>query len=323
MKKINIMNEAWDYLIILDACRYDFFSKVWKDYLHGDLYKKYSVGSSTVEWRNKSFPGRYNDVIYISSNPNINSVKSIKNFNGSDHFFKVFDLWNSNWDEQLGTVRPDSVTDFVIKILKKTNKRAIIHYLQPHAPYIYFPGQSTGFSSIDLEDGNAFKLDLESRYNQKMEKALLNIIYNFTRISNYFISPMFRIDWKMRQVLSLGPASPLDAFRRENGKEALRKAYNDNLILVLNEVKRLINHLHGKVIITADHGELLGENGFYGHANYKKYKELIEIPWLVLEIPKSNQHITFPDHKSSIDECDYEGEDIELRKKLSALGYVD
>ncbi len=69
--RTNVMNEDWDHLIVLDACRYDYFEKVWQKYLPGKLRKKLSVGSTTVEWRDKTFTDYYGDVVYISSNPYI------------------------------------------------------------------------------------------------------------------------------------------------------------------------------------------------------------------------------------------------------------
>lgn len=63
--------------------------------------------------------------------------------------------------------------------------------------------------------------------------------------------------------------------------EELRLAYRSNLRLVLREVKRLIQELDGKIVVTSDHGELLGEDGLYAHSriNHPKFRE---IPWLVV-----------------------------------------
>ena len=38
MKEQNLFNEDWDTLIILDACRYDFFEKVYRDYFHYNFF---------------------------------------------------------------------------------------------------------------------------------------------------------------------------------------------------------------------------------------------------------------------------------------------
>ena len=72
-KPVNITEERWDYLVVLDACGYDYFSRLYGGYLRGELTRVVSQGSFTVEWFKKSSPDRYDDVVYISSNPYINS----------------------------------------------------------------------------------------------------------------------------------------------------------------------------------------------------------------------------------------------------------
>ena len=55
---IKIMEEKWDYLIVLDACRYDYF-KEYNNILEGHLEKKLSCASCTYEWLEKNFSGKY------------------------------------------------------------------------------------------------------------------------------------------------------------------------------------------------------------------------------------------------------------------------
>jgi len=62
---INVMEEHWDYLIILDACRYDYFAVMWKNYFDGELEKRVSLASGTLKWCLESFKGYFPDVIYI------------------------------------------------------------------------------------------------------------------------------------------------------------------------------------------------------------------------------------------------------------------
>ncbi|MFH1785861.1 MAG: hypothetical protein ABH842_05520 [Candidatus Micrarchaeota archaeon] len=72
-------------------------------------------------------------------------------------------------------------------------------------------------------------------------------------------------------------------------KKEFLKEYNANLILVLNEVKGLNEHLPGKTIITSDHGEACGERDpvlkipVYGHPSHSKLPVLIEIPWFIVD----------------------------------------
>ena len=40
MKTQEVTKEDWDYLIILDACRYDDFEELHSKYLEGELEKK-------------------------------------------------------------------------------------------------------------------------------------------------------------------------------------------------------------------------------------------------------------------------------------------
>ena len=68
--------------------------------------------------------------------------------------------------------------------------------------------------------------------------------------------------------------------------------YIKELLHILEEKKYLEDSV---VIITADHGELLGEHGFYTHAN-NVWEELLHIPLLVIN--QNNQHIVnLPDDK--------------------------
>jgi len=70
-------------------------------------------------------------------------------------------------------------------------------------------------------------------------------------------------------------------------KETIRKAYKDNLKLVLDEIDKLIPQLDGKIIITSDHGELLGEKLLFSHTDHLYTPELVEIPWLEINKKQS------------------------------------
>jgi hypothetical protein len=77
-REINIMDKQWDYLIVLDTCRYDYFLKLFDGFLQGKLEKVYSPASCTVEWCIKSYTKNYKDVVYVSANPYINSKARVK-----------------------------------------------------------------------------------------------------------------------------------------------------------------------------------------------------------------------------------------------------
>lgn len=325
-EKVNVMEEDWDYLIILDACRYDYFRKVYKDYLRGELKKAISLASDTLEWCKKTFQKRYEDVIYISANPFINSKVEIKGFNAKNYFYKVIDVWKWGWNEQLGTVHPREVNQ-AMQSLKDdhVDKRFMIHYLQPHAPYIEYTPYNIGFSRPKIETGHILSDIQDSRPLSRIEKGLLKLLValaSWTRVFGETPS-----SWKIRELLSLPPASPMDAVRRSIGDIGLRRAYVGNLRLVLKYVARLVEDLCGVTIITADHGECLGERGRYSHRAGLSDPFLIEIPWFKIAEMKRKAHHENAKKKRGgrkRERSPYTSEEKErIKERLKLLGYLD
>ena len=111
---VNVIQEQWDYLIVLDACRYDYFKEFYQHYLPGVLSKRISVGSSTPEWRDKSFPGFYEGLSYVSTNPFINGITSIKNFCDSNMPPKVIagTVNHPKCQQIYGCVSPNVISPF-------------------------------------------------------------------------------------------------------------------------------------------------------------------------------------------------------------------
>jgi hypothetical protein len=314
------MNEDWDYLIVLDACRYDYFEKVWQKYLPGKLCKRLSVGSSTLEWRDKSFAQYYGDVVYVSSNPYI-SQHRIRNFAAEDHFYKVYDLWNEGWDEKKGTVLPETVTYKAIEVLKKhPGKRFIIHYMQPHEPYLTPRLVSRGYASrlpVALYH-ETIKRGSKMWFVNKLQHKL------FTMLCAAGLEQRI-IVWKLREILGLPPVNPMDVVRRKYGSAVLREAYSENLELVLTSVSELLRGLSGRIIVCADHGDMLGEGGHYGHWPRSSKKLLIEIPWLVIEQgPRPVINREHQDKHKSPEQKTGQGAyngDEKVKQRLKTLGY--
>jgi len=68
--------------------------------------------------------------------------------------------------------------------------------------------------------------------------------------------------------------------------ELVREAYRENLEIVLKEiVKGLLPKIprDRKVVITSDHGELLGENGMFFHPADVRHPALNTVFWLEIE----------------------------------------
>lgn len=65
--------------------------------------------------------------------------------------------------------------------------------------------------------------------------------------------------------------------------EMVRDAYRENLEIVLPHVRDLVSDFTGKTVVTSDHGNVFGRFGLYGHPPRKYLRELVEVPWLVVE----------------------------------------
>lgn len=133
----SIMDQDWDNLIVLDACRYDLFQEA--NSLEGQLSSVVSKGSSTAEflYRNFKEPGvQHNDTVYVSGNP------QTRNHEVESLFHASIPAWQDEWNDDLRTVHPADLTARTKEISESyPNKRLIVHYVQPHYPFIGEVGQ--------------------------------------------------------------------------------------------------------------------------------------------------------------------------------------
>ena len=159
---IYIVEENWDNLIILDACRYDVLGEV----LGREIDYRISRGSTTLEWFRENFvDDKYDDIVYVTANPWVSKV-------AGDMFHKTIPVWKDGWDEDLDTVHPKITTKYAKKAAKNyPDKRLIIHYLQPHAPYIVetdIPKRPMKY----LEKGQLDPLEVWNIYKQSLEATM-------------------------------------------------------------------------------------------------------------------------------------------------------
>lgn len=125
-----IMNEDWDNLILLDACRYDLFEEVNK--VEGDLEHRISLASATPEFLTENFVGEtYHDTVYVTANP----MYRTQDLDGV--FYDVIDVWRDNWDSERNTVSPEAMAAATTEAQASyPNKRILAHFMQPHYPFI-------------------------------------------------------------------------------------------------------------------------------------------------------------------------------------------
>lgn len=230
---IDVFDQDWDNLIILDACRFDAFRHACK--FEGQLQKVRSRGSTSEEFVRGNFTGRtLHDTVYVSANGYYDMLQ--EELDAELH--ASIPLYQGEYRDAADglTTHPETVTTHALETNEEyPHKRLVVHYLQPHQPYL------GPFAAEHIDQGHG-----------------LNIVT--TRNRNPHLT---------------------DA--------DIRRAYMENLEIVLDEVADLLETFSGKTVITADHGELLGERlpGIpvkdYDHWYGLHVPELLDVPWFEID----------------------------------------
>jgi len=271
----------WDIMLVIDACRFDYFEAFYKDVLGdiGKLQKTISPANWTLGWYIEVFGGReMKDTILISSNECVNSkgpmtqpihdlsrrFKYKEKFDGPKCFEKIIDAWDYGYDKVRGLVLPDYVTDNVIKEVKENpNSRVMAKYWQAHDPFYCYVKEVNPVDADNLITKN------KQAYRFTNLKKIVSTILNDES------------QWKLRKFLRLNPSGGLAELWIKYGKEGIINGYTEDVKVALENCKKIIDTFPEKnIVVTADHGEMLGEHGRYSHVLDRYYKEIKEVPWL-------------------------------------------
>lgn len=259
--------EEWDVLVLLDACRFDLFDEFVTNHQIYERLKRvdsrYSCASTSREWIKKVYAEapdyKLLDIHLVSANGWEPRELDLSVFGG------VTPVWEHH-DPELGTVPPEVVTDAAINTGRTSEcSRLVIHYMQPHAPFIHVSGK---YNSVNKAPGEG--------KSQNVWEGLRQGEYDVDEV------------WA---------------------------DYGQNLLAVLDEVERLVDNIDGSVVITADHGNAIGEFGIYGHPSHVPLPSLKRVPWARLEAQDENTSEPDSPETPGISDADVEDH-------LRNLGYV-
>lgn len=146
-----VWKHDWDVLLILDACRTDLMEEVADNYSFlGEVETHDSVASKSPDWIRRTFSDDHqnhvDDAVYITGNPFTEKV----DFREPRELHEV---WKHAWDDDLSTIPARPITDQAIATWRDTDaKRMIVHYMQPHVPFVPYPelgeyGQAEDFGN--------------------------------------------------------------------------------------------------------------------------------------------------------------------------------
>ncbi len=239
-----IYSREWDILIILDACRYDAYRASRASHLGGKIGYSWSPASITPHWVMRTWlDGKWDDVIYISANIFINKSLGAKRhlhrlfmYDLRDRFMDIVEVWRRGTDKKLHTVPPWNVyrayktTKLKMKLKKMElgrDYKMVIHFMQPHTPFI----------TQERLNNLIYRLDDE------IKKTGIGLGFEYLYI------PYLRRYLKKKDV-----------------DRILWKGYMENLDIALSYVDRIVRENKGKkIVITSDHGEMMGEYNLYFH----------------------------------------------------------
>lgn len=157
----NIYDLEWDVLLILDTCRIDAIKEIEPEYeFISGVNKIISVGSTSNEWMANTFTNDYiniiNNTAYISANgyssrvfedrlyPEIHMDSKQRppawtkdDICYPDDFYLLDQVWRYAPQDSPGHTLPEYVMDRAVAVNRSTDAdRLIVHFNQPHAPYI-------------------------------------------------------------------------------------------------------------------------------------------------------------------------------------------
>lgn len=207
----NVYDRDWDALIVLDSARVDAMREVAPEYDFIDTVDSiWSVGSNSQEWYVQTFREQYAESIsetaLLSSNPNARAVLEDHDLNPRGTTPFLFTDWStvdvdrfnyveftrdhdrpfadvSDRTSTVGTIQgPSYVTERAIAAGRGDSDRLVVHYFQPHRPFVHGLVAEDRDMTIAEErpyetvaDGGVSRDDLFSMYLDNLRVALDSI----------------------------------------------------------------------------------------------------------------------------------------------------
>lgn len=204
-------------------------------------------------------------------------------------FYYTDRVWTDGWSDEEGIVPPEVMTKRTLTAYESNpNKRLITHFMQPHTPFI-------GETQLEID--------------AEMMTGFRDMMLDNTAEMN------FESVW---EAVATGNVET----------EIFWEAYRDNLIRVLEEAIPLAQELPGKTVITADHGNAIGEwatpfpVGVYFHPSNIRMPCLNTVPWFVPPYSERKMIVRSDDNAAAHHaDAESEPDDTIIEERLSALGY--
>lgn len=291
---MNVFEREWDVLLLLDTCRVDALNEVADEYdFLEDIEEVWSVGSTSKEWVEQTFTEQYVDKMaktaYITGNPFSNTLLGERQ---RTEYGTTHGTWiQQGWANRL-------IKDDIVEINSLGHMEPLWGTTGPDAPF---------------ED---------SQHPPPLTDCTIKAARRdeFERVITHYMQPHSPYFSSSRNYSELEDHEkhPFNAI--VEGDEQARKevwdAYIDNLRYVLDYVETVLENVDGTVVITADHGELLGDHGMHYHMPGNPHPKLKKVPWVEIEATDKRTHepdVELKGHENAQDISE---------QQLEALGYL-
>lgn len=273
---VDIMESDWDVLVVCDACRADTFESV-VDRDDFDKYeRKASRASQTGEWLTQNFADEvYSDTVYVAGNPMVSKWVP-------EQWHQLIEAWREGYDRDFAQVHAEVITDHAIEALEEyPEKRVIVHYMQPHAPFVNYPDlHYSAWGGFDDLEGDIEKIERgPSSVWHAAAKGLVKTdqIWEAYEDNLEYVMPEV---WRLINELSKGT----------------------------------------KAVVTSDHGNVIKARSFpipvsvSGHPRYHRHDGLVTVPWAEITVGRRRVVESSAVSRSSASQD-------EVDERLNALGY--
>jgi hypothetical protein len=280
----NVYDREWDLLVVLDGCRTDLLRAAANDHAFlGNVGTAWSVGSSSREWLAKTFAPRHRKAVaetaYVSANPYTDDILSPGGADGNSSPFNP-----ANWPSL-------SAEEFLVV-------------------------EEVWRDSWDDDLGTvAPRTVTDAAIRLARERSPGRLVVHYMQPHQPFVplveagDPPAWADGNCWQALRRGDVS----------RTQLWDAYRANLDLVLEDVELLLDSVDAdRAVITADHGNAVGEWGLYGHPNGALHPSVKRVPWVETTASDTGGYV--PGSAAGVAATDDDTDAVSDR--LESLGYL-
>lgn len=269
----NVFSRDWDAMIVLDACRVDALRAVAPEYeFLEEVESVRSVGSHSFEWMSKTFVDQHRDSIERTAYVTANPFAARSYF---DSAIPPEDRTIPFGPSEYGTVSRDMI------------------------------GHVDEVQTYGIDDDLGFVLPgtvTDRAVHAGREAGTDRLLVHYMQPHDPLMCQE-GVETNVYHRLRAGTVS----------EEAVCGWYLETLRAVLDEVAVLVENLDAeRVIITADHGEVFGELGFYGHMPGFPHPAVRRVPWA---------ETTATDTGSYEPTIEPRSEDADVKQHLKELGY--